>query len=118
MGSHLSALLAWDRGLFSESDRWLQKLQPSPHRVVQRPRKGFSSQESLFKEAETLVSPGGSSVKRLTLDSGSGHDPTVCGVESYIGLCVHSTEPAWDSLSLYFSLSLCPFPCSLSLSTK
>ena len=38
-------------------------------------------------------------VKLLTLDSGSGHDLTVCEFKSRIGLCTDSAEPAWDSLS-------------------
>ena len=45
----------------------------------------------------------GGSVKRQTLDFGSGHDLTVCEIEPHIGLCADSVEPAWDSLSL------CPF---------
>ena len=44
------------------------------------------------------------SVKRLTLDLGSGHDLTVREFEPRVGLCADSAEPAWDSLSL----SLCP----------
>ena len=49
-------------------------------------------------------------------DFGSGHDLTVCGFE---GLCPHSAEPAWESLSLSLSLSL-PLPdsCFLPLSLK
>ena len=47
------------------------------------------------------------SVKRLTLDFGSGHDLMVCEFEPRAG----SVEPAWDSPSLPLSLSL---PCSLS----
>ena len=35
------------------------------------------------------------SVKRLTLDFGSGHDLMAHG----IGLCTDSAGPAWDSLS-------------------
>ena len=53
------------------------------------------------------------SVKRPTLGFGSGRDLTVCEVESRIGLCTDSMEPAWDSLSP--SLSLC-LPLMLSLS--
>ena len=53
------------------------------------------------------------SVKRLTLNFGSGHDLTVCGFEPRVGLCADSVEPAWDSLSLPFSL---PLLLSLSLS--
>ena len=39
------------------------------------------------------------SVECPTLDSGSGHDLTVCEFEPRIGLCADSTEPAWDCLS-------------------
>ena len=53
------------------------------------------------------------SVKRLTLDFGSGRDLTVRGIEPHVGLCTDSTEPSWDSLSLSLSLSF-----SLSLSNK
>ena len=41
------------------------------------------------------------SVKRLTLGFGLGHDLT------FVGLCAGSVAPAWDSLSLHFSRSLC-----------
>ena len=52
------------------------------------------------------------SVKRPTLDLGSGHDCMVCEIEPHIRLCTDSAEPAWDSLSA----SLCPpSPTSLSL---
>ena len=40
------------------------------------------------------------SVKRPTLDFGSGDDLTVRGFEPRVGLCADSAEPAWDSLSL------------------
>ena len=47
------------------------------------------------------------SVKRLTLDFGSGHDLMVRGIEPRVGLCADSVEPAWDFLSLsLLSLSL------------
>ena len=55
------------------------------------------------------------SVKCLTLGFDSGHDLTVRGFEPHLGLCVDGMEPAWDSLSLPFSL---PLPCSLSLKTN
>ena len=45
-------------------------------------------------------------VKHLTLDFSSGHDLGVCEFEPRIRLCVDGAEPAWDSLSLSFSLSL------------
>ena len=38
------------------------------------------------------------SVKRPTLDFGSGGDLTVHEVEPHLGLCADKTEPAWDSL--------------------
>ena len=53
------------------------------------------------------------SLKRLTLDFGSGHDLTVRGFEAHVGLCTDSTESAWESLSP--SLSACP-PLMFSLS--
>ena len=53
------------------------------------------------------------SVERPTLDFGSGHDLTVCGIEPYIGLCTDSVEPTWDSLPPSLSLSAPPL---LSLS--
>ena len=42
---------------------------------------------------------GTPSVKRPTLDLGSGHDLTVRELEPHVGLCADSTEPAWDSVS-------------------
>ena len=54
------------------------------------------------------------SVKRPTLDIGSGHDLTDLGFESHVQLCADSRDPAWDSLSLSLSLSL----PTLSLSLK
>ena len=39
------------------------------------------------------------SVKRLTLDFGSGRDLRVNGIEPHVGLCAGSMEPAWDSLA-------------------
>ena len=39
------------------------------------------------------------SVKRPTLDFGSGHDLVVCEIEPWVGLSADSVEPAWDSLS-------------------
>ena len=57
------------------------------------------------------------SVKRPTLDFGSGHDLTVRECEPCMGLCTDSTEPAWDSLSS--SLSAPPLlALSVSLSNK
>ena len=58
--------------------------------------------------------PGGAwvaqSVKHLALYFGSDHDFMVRGFEPHIGLCTGSAEPAWDSLSVPFSL---PLTCSL-----
>ena len=39
------------------------------------------------------------SVKHLTLDIGSGHDLSVCGIKPCLRLRAGSTEPAWDSCS-------------------
>ena len=59
-----------------------------------------------FQDEKTWKgAPAAQLVKRLTLDSGSGHDLTDCEFEPRTGLCADSTEPAWDPLS--FSLSLC-----------
>ena len=46
------------------------------------------------------------SVKRQTLDLGSGHDLMVHGIELCTGLHANSAEPAWDSFSSFPSLSL------------
>ena len=58
------------------------------------------------------------SVKRPTLDFGSGHDLTVCGIiEPGVELCANSAEPAWDSLSPPLSLPLPSWhACTLTLS--
>ena len=53
------------------------------------------------------------SIKRLTLDFGSGHDLKIHEFEPHVGLCADSVEPARDSLYLLLSLL---FPCCLSLS--
>ena len=55
---------------------------------------------------------GAQSVKRPTLDFGSGRDLTVREFEPRIGPCTDLAEPAWN-LSLSLPLSL---PVSLSLS--
>ena len=39
------------------------------------------------------------SVKRPTLDFGSGHDFIAHEIKPCVGLCTDSTEPGWDSLS-------------------
>ena len=43
------------------------------------------------------------SVKRLTLDSGSGHDLTVHGFKPHIKFRANCWETAWNSLSLKIS---------------
>ena len=55
------------------------------------------------------------SVKRPTLDFGSGHDLTVSEFEPRIRLCADNVEPAWDSLSPSLSSTLL---LSLSFSLK
>ena len=55
------------------------------------------------------------SVKRPTLDFGSGHDLRVHGIEPRVELCDDSAQPALDSLSPFLSL---PLPCSRCLSLK
>ena len=57
------------------------------------------------------------SVKRATLDFGSGRDLPVRGLEPHPGLCADSEEPAWDSLSLPLSLPPPPPALCLVLST-
>ena len=44
------------------------------------------------------------SVKRQTLDFGSGHDLMVYEIEPHIRLCTERMEPAWDSLPLSLPL--------------
>ena len=57
--------------------------------------------------------PGGAQwVRRPTLGFCSGHDLRVCG----FGFCADSAEPAWDSLPLSLSHSLCPSLALFSLS--
>ena len=55
-------------------------------------------------------------VEHLTLDFGSGHDLTICEIESCIGLSL----TAWSLLGILSLISLCPSPnlCTLSLSQK
>ena len=48
------------------------------------------------------------SVKRLTLDLGSGHDLTVREFKPHVGLCADDAEPVWDSLSLSAPSRLAP----------
>ena len=66
---------------------------------------------SLFKMIEARGAWGAQSIQHPTLGFGSGHDLNIFGFEPCVGLCVDSTEPAWDS----FSLPLCSSP-ALSLS--
>ena len=46
------------------------------------------------------------SVKRPTLDLGSGRDLMVHGIEPRIRLCADSVAPAWDSLPLTLPAAL------------
>ena len=57
------------------------------------------------------------SIKRPTLDFGSGHNLTFYEFEPHIGLHADSAEPDWDSFSPPLSLPLPCFP-SPSLSLK
>ena len=52
------------------------------------------------------------SVKRPTLDFGSGRDLRVHECEPHVRLCADSAEPAWDSLSPSLSA---PPPLMLSV---
>ena len=55
-------------------------------------------------------------VKHLTLDFGSGHDLTVCGIKPRVGLYADGVGPAWDSFS---SVLFVPPPLlTLGLSLK
>ena len=58
---------------------------------------------------------GGSVVRQLALDFGSGHDLMVGEFKPCIRLLADSVEPAWDScfFSLCFSLSL-PLPLKIN----
>ena len=61
------------------------------------------------------------SVEHLSLDFGSGHDLTVHGRETRVGLCTDSADPAWASLSPSISVPpphalVCSLSFSLSLS--
>ena len=49
---------------------------------------------------------GDSVGKHPTLNYGSGYHLSVLAIKPRVGLRAHSMEPAWDSLSLSFSLSL------------
>ena len=73
----------------------------------------------LFKKIYFRGSGVARSVKRRTLDFGSGHDLTVLWVSAPSwALCNDGVEPAWDSPSP-LSLSLCPSPpCAFSVSLK
>ena len=51
------------------------------------------------KERRKRNSCVGQSCKFLTVDFASGHDLTVCDIETHVGLCTDRTEPAWDLLS-------------------
>ena len=67
-----------------------------------------------FKDTELRGAWVAQSVKCLTLDYSSSHDPAGHEIGSHIGLCTDSVEPGWDSLS---SVSL-PAPPLLTLSLK
>ena len=60
---------------------------------------------------------GAQSIKHLTLDFGSGHDPTVHEIELHTELSADSSEPACDSLSPSLSLTL-PYAYACALSNK
>ena len=48
-------------------------------------------------------------LSQLSIDSGSGHDLTVCEFEPHIGLCADKSE-AGACFRFCISLSLCPWP--------
>ena len=53
----------------------------------------------LYLSLKFFIALVAQSVKRLTLDFGSGHDLMVCEIKPCIGLSTFSAEPAWDSLN-------------------
>ena len=53
------------------------------------------------------------SVKHLTLDFSSGHDPTLHEFEPHVRFWADSVEPACDSLAPFLSA---PTPLTLSIS--
>ena len=57
----------------------------------------------MFKMMITRGAWVAQSAKRLTLDFSSGYDLTDPELESCIGLCADSAEPAWDPPSPSFS---------------
>ena len=72
---------------------------------------GTGGTASCFGHIEFQVAEGrlgAQSGERLTLGFGSGHDLTVRGFGSRVGLCAGCTEPAWGSLSLSAPLQLAP----------
>ena len=58
------------------------------------------------------------SVKRPTLDFGSGHDLTVHGFGPHVGCRPASAEPAWDSVSLLSLHSLLVVSLFLKITFK
>ena len=84
-----------------------------PPHIVFEILKGHSSRE--VQKAEGGARSWKRSVEPQTLDLGSSHDLSVCGMESCIRLCTDSMEPAWESLSLSAAPLLV---CVLSLSLK
>ena len=63
--------------------------------------------DGLPKRSQLWGTWAAQSVKHPTLDSGSGHDVTVCEIGPHVRLCADSVEPAWI-LSLLLSLPLLP----------
>ena len=59
-----------------------------------------------IKEVTRLCAWVAQSVQHPTLDLGSGHDLMISEIESHVGLCAVSVDPAWDSLLPSLSLSL------------
>ena len=71
-----------------------EEITPKPTGISEKNRTNGTENE---REWGTWVAQ---SVKRQTLDFGSGHDLMVCGFESHVRLRTDSGEPAWGSLSL------------------
>ena len=71
--------------------------------------------EALFTIAKIWEQSRGLLVRHLALDFISGHDLMVHGIKPHAGLCISSTEPAWDSPSPSLSAPpLLMLPPSLS----
>ena len=107
----------WSQTTSSPSSRWQVGLKLSKRYRLTQFSNGWGRISKHLKCSSFRGAWVAQTVKHLTLALGSGHDLMVHEFEPFIGLCVGSVEPAWDSLSLSLSLSLrllCLLPLSLS----